>query len=114
VRYALFDARRERVYGACFGIGVAGVRCLVLPHGGTLRDVLAGEVPAGAVFVGDAAWRHRAAIEGAGYPVASSEGAVSLAEGLVRYLAREPETAPVPDAASWEPRYVRAWGEVDP
>lgn len=114
VRYALFDARRERVYGACYGVGIAGVRCLVPPHGGTLRDVLGGEVPAGAVFVGEGVRRHRAAIEGAGYALAAGDGTVTLAEGLVRYLAREPGTPSVEDPRSWEPRYVRAWGETEP
>jgi tRNA threonylcarbamoyladenosine biosynthesis protein TsaB len=108
VRYALFDARSDRVYGACYGVGSAGLQELVPPHPGTLRDVLAGDVPAGAVFVGDGARRHRAAIEGAGYAVDEGTGAGSLAEGLLAYLALHPEASPVTDPSSWEPAYVRA------
>jgi tRNA threonylcarbamoyl adenosine modification protein YeaZ len=108
VRYVLFDARGDRVYGACYGVGSAGVRELVPPHPGTLRDALAGDVPAGAVFVGDGARRHRAAIEGAGYPVGPGVGARSLAEGLLGWLALSPEASPVSDASAWEPSYVRA------
>ena len=81
IRYALFDARSERVYGACFGVGGARVETLVEPHAGELRDVLDGDVPGGAFFVGDAAEKHRAAIEGAGFPVLSPGVDVSLADG---------------------------------
>jgi tRNA threonylcarbamoyladenosine biosynthesis protein TsaB len=114
VRYALFDARGDRVYGACYGVGHVAVQCLVAPHGGTLRDALAGDVPGGAVFVGEAACRHRAAIEGAGFAVGPDEGGVTLAEGLLRYLALHPDLPPVPDPAAWEPTYVRASSAVLP
>lgn len=106
VRYVLFDARADRVYGACYGIGTAGVRELVAPHGGTLRDALAGEVPPGAVFVGDAADRHRAAIEAAGFPVEAGQRDL-LAVGLLRYLSLHVTTPSVPDPSGWEPAYVR-------
>jgi len=108
VRYALFDARADRVYGACYGVGGAGVQELVPPHPGTLRDVLAGDVPAGSVFVGDGALRHRAAIEGAGFAVDGGAASCSLAEGLLRHLALAEGAATVVDPASWEPAYVRA------
>lgn len=107
VRYVLFDARGERVYGACYGVGSAGIQELVAPHGGTLRDVLAEDVPAGAVFVGDGSERHRAAVEGAGFVVASASED-TVAEGLLRYMALEPDAEPVADPARWEPAYVRA------
>lgn len=107
VRYVLFDARGDRVYGACYGIGAAGVQEIVAPHGGTLRDALAGDVPAGAVFLGDGAYRHRAAIEAAGFPVERDQGdAVAL--GLLRHLWYHPATPPVSDPRAWEPAYIRA------
>lgn len=107
IRYALFDARGDRVYGACYGVGSARMEELVPPHGGTLRDVLAGDVPAGAVFLGDAAERHRAVIEGAGFPVGVPLG-TPLAVGLLRYMALGPGATPVADPSGWEPAYVRA------
>ncbi len=110
VRYVLFDARAERVYGACYGVGSALVQTLVPPHAAELRDLLAADVPAGAVFFGDGADRHRALIEGAGFEVAPDAGASSLADGLIRYLARNPGCPPVADVASWEPEYVRVSG----
>lgn len=107
VRYVLFDARSDRVYGACYGVGSASIRTFVEPHAGNLRDVLAGDVPAGAEFFGDAAERHRAAIEGAGYEVGVTDPRASVADGLLTYLGLAAEQAPVEDAAAWEPRYVR-------
>jgi tRNA threonylcarbamoyladenosine biosynthesis protein TsaB len=109
VRYVLFDARSDRVYGGCYAVGAAGVETLVLPHGGTLRDVLAGEVPAGAVFCGEAAVGHGAAIEGAGFNVLSPEPDVPVADGLLRFLAGNPEASPIDVDSGWEPRYVRPW-----
>ena len=107
VRYALFDARAERVYGACWGVGSDHLEELIEPHAGELRDVLAGEVPGGAVFVGDAAVKHRAVIEGAGFGVADPDAMGTLAEGLVAYFARV-DAEPISDLAGWEPAYVRA------
>jgi len=108
IRYALFDARAERVYGACYGVGGAGVKVLVPPHAGELRDVLGGDVPPGAVFVGEAAEKHSAVIEGAGFEVEHARDQLSLADGLIRYLASSPDTPPVEEIAGWEPLYVRA------
>ena len=96
VRYALFDARAERVYGGCWGVGSDHVEELVAPHAGELRDVLAGEVPGGAVFVGDGAEKHRAAIEGAGFPVAEPDAVRTLADGLLDYVGRV-DVEPVDD-----------------
>ena len=107
VRYAIFDARAERVYGACWGVGSDHAEELVPPHAGELRDILAGDVPGGAIFVGDAATKHRAVIEGAGFPVAEAEAQRSLADGLVDFVARV-SVDPVDDLGAWEPRYVRA------
>lgn len=107
IRYVLFDARSDRVYGACYGVGTTAVQDLVEPHGGRLRDVLHGDVAPGAVFVGDGARRHRAAIEGAGFPVGRAPSR-SLAEGLLRLQSLRSQVGPVAHVAAWEPRYVRA------
>lgn len=109
VRYVLFDARADRVYGACYGVGSRSVQELVAPHPGTLRDVLAAEVPAGAVFVGEGSRRHAAVIEGAGFEVDLGPRPRSLAEGLAQYLSLAGEAVPVVDAWAWEPAYIREW-----
>lgn len=107
IRYVLFDARGDRVYGACYGVGSARVQELVSPHGGTVRDALAGDVPAGAVFLGDGAGRHRSVVEAAGFPVwDGTPGCAAI--GLLRGVAFEPGLAAVATPASWEPAYVRA------
>jgi tRNA threonylcarbamoyladenosine biosynthesis protein TsaB len=108
VRYALFDARAERVYGACYGVAHDHVDTLVEPHAGELRDVLAGDVPAGTVFIGNSAEKHRAAIEGAGYRVEAADPERTPADGLVRFLALTADLGPVGDPGAWEPEYVRA------
>lgn len=109
VRYVLFDARAERVYGACYGVGSARIETLVEPHAAELRDLLE-DVPGGAVFCGDGAENHRALIEGAGFEVASADEGSCRADGLIRYLHRHPDARPVEDLRSWEPAYVRASG----
>lgn len=109
IQYVLFDARGDRVYGACYGVGRAGVETLVPPHTGTLRDVLAGDVPPGAVFVGDGADRHRQAIQGAGFPVARPPAGRPTARGIVRFLVLCPDVPRVASAGTWEPRYLRPW-----
>ena len=108
IRYVLFDARAERVYGACYGVAHDHVEALVEPHAGELRDVLATDVPVGAVFIGDAAEKHRAVIEGAGYQVEAADPERTPADGLVRFLALSPDLGPVGDPGAWEPEYVRA------
>ncbi len=108
VRYVLFDARGDRVYGACYGIGDAGMETLVAPHAGRIRDVLAGDVPPGAVFVGEGAERHRGSIVGAGFEFSAAPAGQPRADALVRCLALGRQTEPVTSLESWEPRYLRA------
>lgn len=108
VRYVLFDARSDRVYAACYGVGGIGVETLVPPHASTVREVLAGGVPAGAVFVGDGAERHRQAIESAGFPVRVPPHGEPTADALIRFMALHPDAPAVTSLDTWEPRYLRA------
>lgn len=107
LRYALFDARGQRVYGACYDVGPSEVKTLVGPHAGDLAALFERHVPADTVFTGDGALRHRSVLEGRGFTVAD-EPDDPLAVGLLRYALRMPDAALVADAASWEPEYVRA------
>lgn len=107
VRYVLFDARGDRVYGACYRVG-EGLETLSAPHAGTLRDVLEGDVPEGAVFVGDGSIRHREALERAGFDVEPPPAGRPTARALLRWLALHPTTPPLADPAGWEPAYLRA------
>lgn len=107
VRYVLFDARGDRVYGGCYGLGSRGLETLVPPHAGTLRDVLASDVPPGAVFVGGGARRHRHAIQGAGFAVGPETAGVPSADGVLAVLEALGGKPPVEDPETWEPRYLR-------
>ncbi|MCG6956890.1 MAG: tRNA (adenosine(37)-N6)-threonylcarbamoyltransferase complex dimerization subunit type 1 TsaB [Gemmatimonadetes bacterium] len=108
VRYVLFDARADRVYAACYGVGGIGVEALIPPHAATLRGILAARIPAGAVFVGDGAVRHRAVIESAGFTVLGSPFGEPTAEALLRFMDLHADTPPVPSLDTWEPRYLKA------
>ena len=107
VRYVLFDARADRVYAGCYGMGGRGMQTLVRPHATDLRTVLAAEVPPGAEFVGDGATKHSAAIHGAGFSVPEGVPADSTGDGLIRFLAIHSDISPVATLETWEPRYLK-------
>ena len=109
VRYVLFDARQDRVYVAGYAVDAGRVQTLCEPSAARLHEVLDADVPAGAVFLGDGAERHRTVIEAAGHAVAPAPASYSTAEGLLRFLGGVVAPAPVEDVAAWEPRYVRPW-----
>ncbi len=108
VRYVLFDARADRVYAACYGVGSRGVETLRPPHASDVRSILDEQLPPGTVFTGDGAERHRGALEGAGYRVDPAPVGVPSADALIRYMTLHPRTEPVPVLDTWEPRYVKA------
>ena len=109
IRYVLFDARKQRVYGACHSVGKMGTETLVFPHAGTLREVLASDIPTGAVFFGEGSCYHRLVIEEAGFEVQPFPVAYPGANGLLRYIKLHPKTPPVAAMRGWEPRYIRNW-----
>lgn len=104
LRYVLFDARRARVYGACYNVTAAGVEQVSGPHGGTIADVLNARPPVDTIFMGDGAVAHGAVIGAAGFPVRLPPAGVPTARALFACC----DWVPV-DAATWEPRYVREW-----
>jgi tRNA threonylcarbamoyladenosine biosynthesis protein TsaB len=105
LRYVLFDARGDRVYGACYRVVEASVETVIEPHGGTLSEALRADAAGRATFVGDGARRHREVIERAGFAVGPGPSR-SLAEGLLR-MHRLDANARAVDVSAWEPRYVR-------
>jgi tRNA threonylcarbamoyladenosine biosynthesis protein TsaB len=104
-RYVLFDARHDRVYGACYGLA-SQLTELIAPHAGTVLEAVRGPVPAGATFIGEGARRHRETIESAGFHVGPGPSR-SLAEGLLQVHEALGGPSPVADISAWEPRYVR-------
>lgn len=109
-RYALFDARAERVYGGCWSLVDDTVTEIVPPHAGDLEAVLDRELPSDTLFVGDGAAKHRARIEAAGFEVVSVRPDYGVADGLIRFYAMTEAASPVSDPSGWEPAYVRVSG----
>ena len=109
IRYALFDARKQRIYGACYDVGKMGVETLVFPYAGTLREALASNIPTGAIFYGEGSFHHRLVIEEAGFEVQAFPVTYPGASGLLRYTKLYPKTPSVSAMRGWEPRYIRNW-----
>ncbi len=107
---ALFDARRQEVYAACYDFsGASGVRTLLTPAPRPLAAVLAELGPVRALYTGDGALAHRDTIEAAGGRVAPAHLAVPRATSLLWLVDVDP-SGRVEDAAAWEPAYLRPSG----
>lgn len=108
-RYVLFDARADRVYGACFRIRNGWLENLVPPHAGTLEDVLRQPPPANSLFCGGGARRHWTRIEAAGFRVLPAPAGIPTADGLLHVLGLNPGVEAMESPGRWEPQYLRAW-----
>jgi len=106
-RYVLFDARSDRVYGACYRPTRRGFEVLVPPHSTTIGAVLSEGVPF-SVFAGDGAQRHADEIRGAGLTLLPAPLGMPTAAGLLRVVASSPPREPVEDVARWQPDYLRS------
>jgi tRNA threonylcarbamoyladenosine biosynthesis protein TsaB len=107
---ALFDARRDEVYAACYRFpGLAALETLLEPAPRALADVLAQVRPHGPLFAGEGAVLHAAAIAAAGGAVAPAHVGVPRASSLL-WLGHVAPTAGVVDARAWEPAYLRPSG----
>jgi len=107
LRYVLFDARGDRVYGACYRVDDAGVATVVEAHAGTVADVLDTGPDPRTVFVGAGARRHRELLERAGYMVAEEPWGDPSARSLLVLAGRAPSLL-ARAGPTWEPTYVRA------
>ena len=105
-RYVLFDARSDRVYGACYRPTGSEFEVLVPPHSTTIGAVLSEGVPF-SVFLGDGAQRHADEIRGAGFSLLPAPFGVPTAAGLLRVVADSPACEPVEEVARWQPDYLR-------
>ena len=107
LRYVLFDARGDRVYAACYLLGVDGIEQIVSPCATHIRELLEEVAHRGACFVGDGAVRHEAVLQAAGHRVLPPPAGIPSADGLLYLLALHPDRAPV-ETAQWQPEYVKA------
>ena len=106
-RYILFDARSDRVYGACYRPTGNGFEELIAPHSTTIGAVLSEGLPF-SVFAGDGAQRHADEIRGAGFGLLPAPLGMPTAAGLLRAVENFPSRGPVEDVARWEPDYLRS------
>lgn len=106
-RYVLFDARGDRVYGACYRFPPDGIETVVEPVADTLPGILARPIPEGALFCGDGALRHAPVLEERGHLVLPFPAGLPTGEGLLEVHRRTPGAEPEPPDSRWEPEYLR-------
>jgi tRNA threonylcarbamoyladenosine biosynthesis protein TsaB len=108
---ALFDARREEVYAACYRFPAeGGIETILEPTVQPLRAVLGELESLSPVYAGDGALRYRDVIEAAGGRIAPAFLAVPRASALLWLADLDPEGGRVADPTAWEPEYLRAAG----
>lgn len=107
---ALFDARRDEVYAACYRFpGLAAMETLLAPAVRALDDVLADALPLRPLFAGEGAVRYASAIAAAGGEVAPAHLGAPRAAALLWLASIAAESGRV-DAVAWEPAYLRPSG----
>lgn len=108
---ALFDARRDEVYAACYRFG--GPQGMITerePAALRVGDVLALTRGLDPIYIGDGALANADRIRAAGGTVAPAPLAQPRASSLL-WLARvAPGSGRIPNAAEWQPDYVRPPG----
>lgn len=111
-RYVLFDAGGDRLYAAAYRVGAGAIETLLDPSATTLpellsREIFPGELRRGALFSGDGALAHAAAIEAAGHIVLPPPAGVPTADALLFVHGLRAEDPPEPPGSRWEPAYLR-------
>jgi tRNA threonylcarbamoyladenosine biosynthesis protein TsaB len=109
--YVLFDARADRVYGACYrsaGSG-HGVEEVVAPAATSVGRLLSGVLTPGVPFAGSGAVKHAERIRAAGLAVLGPPAGTPTASALLRLLAARGE-GPLVDPWRWEPEYLKVEG----
>ena len=108
---ALFDARRDEVYSACYRMPeFSSIETLVAPAPRHLNDLLGSMEARGTLFVGDGALRHADAIRAAGGILAPAHFAVPRAAALLWLADIAPGMGRVENIGEWEPLYLRESG----
>lgn len=108
---AMFDARRDEVYSACYRFPDFGsVEVLMPPAPRHFGDVLKSLDVQNVLFAGDGALRHTDAITAAGGQIAPALFAVPRAAALLWLSDIAPGLGRVENIAEWEPLYLRESG----
>lgn len=106
-RYALFDARADRVYGACYRFLPGRMEELSPPEALTVDELLAKELSHETLFCGSGALAHVDLLEGEGFTVLPYPAGLPTAEGLLRVHRLHPGALPLDPGSRWEPEYLR-------
>jgi tRNA threonylcarbamoyladenosine biosynthesis protein TsaB len=108
---AMFDARRDEVYSACYRFPhFDSIEVLLTPAPRALNDVLAAVDARSVLFVGDGALRHSDAIQAAGGTLAPAHFAVPRAAALLWLADVAPAAGRIENIGEWEPLYLRESG----
>ena len=108
---ALFDARRNEVYAACYRFpGFARLEVLQAPVACPVEEVLRATAAFAPLYAGEGALRHRALIEAAGLNIAPAHAGLPRAAALLWLADMAPEAGLVEEPATWEPLYLRTAG----
>lgn len=108
---ALFDAKRDEVYSACYRLpGFTSIETLVPPAPRRLDDLLSGMDARNVLFVGDGATRHADVVQAAGGILAPAHFAVPRAAALLWLSDLAPGIGRVENLSEWEPLYLRESG----
>jgi len=107
---AMFDARRDEVYAACYRFDAARREIVtLLPPAALAIDEVLDRFRDEPIYIGEGAVRHAARIREHGGDVALTPPSIPRASSLI-WLAGLPEAGRVHDPAAWEPEYVRPPG----
>jgi tRNA threonylcarbamoyladenosine biosynthesis protein TsaB len=108
---AMFDARRDEVYSACYRFpGFGSIEVVMSPAPRHVEDVLTRVDAHSILFVGDGALRHSDLISAAGGLIAPAHFAVPRAASLLWLADIAPAHGRVESIGEWEPLYLRESG----
>lgn len=108
---ALFDARRDEVYAACYRFPAFGsIEVLMPPAPRHIEEVLTRVDSQNALFVGDGALRHIDLISAARGLIAPAHFAVPRASALLWLSDMAPAHGRIENVGEWEPLYLRDSG----
>jgi tRNA threonylcarbamoyladenosine biosynthesis protein TsaB len=106
---ALFDARRDEVYAACYEFD-RDLTTMLKPSVLGIAALLQQVVVAGTRFVGAGASRHADLIRSLGGRVEPIDGGHPRASALIWLAHSFPEAGRIANPAHWEPDYLRGSG----
>ena len=108
---ALFDAKRDEVYSACYRFpDFNSIETTMAPAPRHFEDVLTAVDVRSVLFVGDGALRHSDAIRNAGGTIAPASFAVPRAAALLWLSDIAPALGRIENISEWEPLYLRDSG----